>query len=189
MVLPHFQSPYRCHVVAYTGFAEIEASPEQTYQLVTSIITEDFLHLLAVNLYRLPFESRKDAQVIFSYVFRFRPPGAPSKTEPIALSHVINNRPEVLVELCKGYDHKESALPVGVVLREVLKSETATAMILYNDPSSTDNAKGVAALNPDVKQTGEGIFWRFFDWIDQGTFEVGADAFTTFRVSADDECW
>lgn len=85
--------------------------------------------------------------------------------------------------MCKGYDHKESALPAGVVLREVLKSETATAMILYNDPSSTDNAKGVAALNPDVQQTGEGIFWRFFDWIDQGTFEVGADAFTTFRVS------
>lgn len=169
--------------MAYIGVVEVEASPEQTYQLVTAIITEDFLHLLAVNLYRLPFESRKDAQVIFSYVFRFRPPGTSSKTEPMALSYVINNRAEVLVELCKGYDHKESALPAGVVLREVLKSEAATAMILYNDPSSADNTKGVSALKPDDQQTGEGIFWRFFDWIDQGTFEVGADAFTTFRVS------
>lgn len=163
--------------------AEVDASPEQMYQLVTGIITEDILYLLAVNLYRLPFESRKDAQVIFSYVFRFKPPGTSAKTEPIALSYVINNKPEVLVELCKGYDHKESALPAGVVLREVLKSEKATAMILYNNPSITNNAKGLASLNPAVPETGEGIFWKFFDWIDQGTFEVGADAFTTFRVS------
>lgn len=160
----------------------MEASPEQIYQLVTGVITEDLLYLLAANLYRLPFESRKDAQVIFSYLFRFRPPGVSSKTEPLALSVVVNNRPEVLVELLKGYDHKESALSAGLVIREVLKSETATAMILYHDPRVPTNSKGVAALNPDVQQTGEGIFWRLFDWIDKGSFEVGADAFTTFKV-------
>jgi len=139
--------------------------------------------LLASNLYRLPFESRKDAQVIFSYVFRFKPPGASPKIEPMALSYVINNRPEVLVELCKGYEHKESALPAGLVLREVLKNESATAMILYHDPLSTESSKGIAAINPEAKENGQGIFWKFFEWIDEGSFEVGADAFTTFRVS------
>jgi hypothetical protein len=27
------------------------------------------------------------------------------------------------------------------------------------------------------------VFWSFFDWIDKSSFEVSADAFTTFRVS------
>ncbi|RAL67231.1 hypothetical protein DID88_008005 [Monilinia fructigena] len=134
------------------GTQEIESTPEQVHQLVTGMIQEDLLYLLAINLYRLPFESRKDAQVIFSYVLRFRPATASPKSEPMALSYVINNRPEVLVELCNGYEHKESATPAGTVLRE-----------------------------PEIKQTGEGVFWKFFNWIDQGSFEVGADAFTTFR--------
>lgn len=146
------------------------------------MIQEDLLYLFAVNLYRLPFESRKDAQVIFSYVLRFRPATASSKSEPMALSYVINNRPEVLVELCNGYEHKESATPAGTVLREVLKSDAAAAIILYNDIREGD-AKGLTAIQPEINQTGEGVFWKFFNWIDQGSFEVGADAFTTFRVS------
>lgn len=163
---------------------ETESSPEQVYQLVTGMIQEDLLYLLAVNLYRLPFESRKDAQVIFSYVLRFRPPTASPKSEPIALSYVINNRPEVLVELCNGYDHKESATPAGTVLREVLKSDAATAIILYDDPNeNSPSSKGLTGIQPEAKQSGKGVFWKFFNWIDQGSFEVGADAFTTFRVS------
>jgi calcium binding protein 39 len=163
---------------------ETESSPEQVYQLVTGMIQEDLLYLLAVNLYRLPFESRKDAQVIFSYVLRFRPPTASPKSEPIALSYVINNRPEVLVELCNGYDHKESATPAGTVLREVLKSDAATAIILYDDPNeNSPSSKGLTGIQPEAKQSWKGVFWKFFNWIDQGSFEVGADAFTTFRVS------
>jgi len=164
------------------GTQESESSPEQVYQLVTGMIQEDLLYLLAVNLYRLPFESRKDAQVIFSYVLRFRPPTASLKSEPLALSYVINNRPEVLVELCNGYDHKESATPAGTVLREVLKSDAATAIILYDDPSEgSGSSKGLTGIQPEARQSGRGVFWKFFNWIDKGSFEVGADAFTTFR--------
>lgn len=147
------------------------------------MIQEDLLYLLAVNLWRLPFESRKDTQVIFSYVLRFRPATASPKSEPLALSYVINNRPEVLVELCNGYDHKESATPAGTVLREVLKSDAAAAIILYDDQSDGSPGKGLTGINPELRQSGNGVFWKFFKWIDQGSFEVGADAFTTFRVS------
>jgi len=105
------------------------------------------------------------------------------KSEPLALSYVINNRPEVLVELCNCYDHKESATPAGTVLREVLKSDAAAALILYDDPVEGNLGKGLSNIQPDVKQSGKGVFWKFFGWIDQGSFEVGADAFTTFRVS------
>ena len=167
---------------------EQDASPEQIYALVTGMIQEDLLYLLALNLYRLAFESRKDAQVIFSYVLRFRPPTASPKSEPLALSYVINSRPEVLVELCNGYDHKESATAAGTVLREVLKSDAAAAIILYHDPTSEGAAKGLSGIQPEVRQSGQGVFWKFFAWIDQGSFEVGADAFTTFRVSLYNMC-
>jgi hypothetical protein len=29
------------------------------------------------------------------------------------------------------------------------------------------------------------VFWKFFDWINKSSFEVAADAFTTFRVGHD----
>ncbi|TVY25546.1 Conidiophore development protein [Lachnellula hyalina] len=164
------------------GTQETESSPEQIYSLVTGMIQEDLLYLLALNLYRLPFESRKDAQVIFSYVLRFRPPSASPKSEPMALSYVINNRPEVLVELCNGYNHTESAAPAGTVLREVLKSDAATAIILYHDPSEgSPGAKGLTGIQPEARQSGRGVFWKFFDWIDRGSFDLSADAFNTFR--------
>jgi calcium binding protein 39 len=159
---------------------EVEANIEQVHSLVLGMMSEDILYLLAANLHRLPFEARKDAQVIFSYVLRFRLPTASPKSDPMALSYVIVQRPEVLVELCNGYDQKESATPAGTVLREVLKSEQVAAIILYHDPTETGNAKG---FNVDTRQSGKGVFWKFFNWIDQGSFEVGADAFTTFRVS------
>ncbi len=164
---------------------ETESSPEQVYTLVTGIVQEDLLHALAVNLWRLPFVACKDAQVIYSYVLRFRPPTASPTSEPLALSYDINNRPEVLVELCNGYDHKESATPAGTVLREILKSDAAAAIILYDDPNEDgqSNAKGLTGINPEAKQSGRGVLWKFFNWIDKGSFEVGADAFTTFRVS------
>lgn len=164
---------------------EAEANPDQIYQLVTSMIEEDLLYLLAVHLHRLPFESRKDTQVIFSYIFRFRPPTGPQKPEPLALAYVVERRPQVLVELCRGYDHKESATPAGTVLREVLKNEAAAAVILYDDgeePGSS-GVRGVGGINPDRMQSGKGVFWTFFEWIDKSSFEVSADAFTTFRVS------
>jgi calcium binding protein 39 len=135
-----------------------------------SMIDEDLLYLLAVHLHKLPFESRKDTQVIFSYVFRFRPPNSQQKPEPIALAWVVERRPQVLIALCRGYDHKESATPAGTVLREVLKNAAAASIILYDDG------------DPDRPQSGRGVFWNFFDWIDKSSFEVSADAFTTFRV-------
>ena len=148
------------------------------------MIQEDLLYLLALNLHRLPFESRKDTQVIFSYVLRFRPPTVSPNSQPIALSYIINNRPDVLVELCNGYDHKESATPAGTVLREVLKSDSAAAIILYHDPpEGGPSSKGLTGVQPEARQSGKGVFWKFFKWIDQGSFEVGADAFTTFRAS------
>jgi hypothetical protein len=71
------------------------------------------------------------------------------------------------------------------VLRELLKNEAAAAVILYDDGDEPgSSSKGLNAIDRERPQTGRGVFWRFFDWIDKSSFEVAADAFTTFRVGS-----
>lgn len=165
--------------------AETEATPEQQLQLVTGAIEEDLPLQLATNLWRLPFESRKDTQVILSAIFRFRPANSALKTDPVAMSWVVNHRPQVLIELCKAYEHKESATAAGSVLREMLKHQAAAAVILFDDGEEQGSSfKGIGGIDEDRQQSGNGVFWRFFEWIDKSSFEVAADAFTTFRVSS-----
>ena len=163
--------------------AETESSPEQVTQLVTSIIQEDLLHSLARSIHLLPFETRKDAQAIFSYVLRFKPANSIA-SEPPAIAYIVDTRPEVVVELCRGYEHRESAMPCGIVLREALKHESVAAIILYDHSTQNESATKMDDIDFEAEQTGDGIFWNFFSWIDRGAFEVSTDAFTTFRVSS-----
>ncbi len=84
-----------------------------------------------------------------------------------------------------AYEHKESATPAGSVLREMLKHEAAAKVILYEDGDEPGSSlRGVGAVDGVRPQTGNGVFWKFFEWIDKSSFEVAADAFTTFRVSS-----
>ena len=160
---------------------ETESSPEQVSHLVNSVIQEDILCTLARSIYLLPFEARKDAQAIFSYVLRFKPSNTTSP-DPPALAHIVDARPEVVIELCRGYDHRESAMPCGIVLREALKHDAIAAIILYDQPSGNGRTARIEDIDFERQQSGEGMFWKFFDWIDKGAFEVSTDAFTTFRV-------
>ena len=150
-------------------------------QLATSIIQEDLLQPLAQNIHLLPFESRKDTQTIFSYVLRFKPANS-TAVDPPAITYLVEIKPEIIIDLCRGYDHRESATPCGIILREALKHEAVAAVILYNDALEGKKVLKVSEIEFDGKQTGEGIFWNFFAWIDRGAFEVSTDAFTTFRV-------
>jgi calcium binding protein 39 len=157
------------------------------YQLITGLIEEDMLLHLATNLYRLSFEARKDTQVILSYVFRFQPPPAAPNQPPMsppALHYVVQQKPQVLIELCRGYEHRESATAAGTVLRELLiKHPAAAAIILYDDGDEPgSSARGIGGIDVNRHQSGNGVFWKFFDWVDKSVFEVSADAFTTFRV-------
>ena len=73
-------------------------------------------------------------------------------------------------------------MPCGVVLREALKHEAVAATILYNQSREMEKGTTIDQINFDAPQSGEGVFWQFFSWIDGGAFEVSTDAFTTFRV-------
>jgi len=162
------------------GTQENEATPEQQYQLVNLLISEDILLLLATSIHKIPFEARKDTQFIFSNAFRYKAPGSPA-SEPIALHHVLQSRPQIIIALCNGYDKKESAMPCGGVLREALKFDAVAALILYDEPNPEGMARNLADVDTTKPSSGQGAFWKFFDWIVKSSFEVCTDAFNTFR--------
>ena len=149
------------------------------------IIQDDILYELAKSIRLLPFEARKDAQIIFSHILRFKPitPTSPSASgEPSAISYLALQRPEIIVELCRGYEYPASAMPCGTILRQALQYDTIAAVILYDESQSGEKAVQLKDVDVSRKQTGKGLFWNFFRWINKGSFEVSADAFTTFRV-------
>ncbi|GAD95275.1 conidiophore development protein hymA [Paecilomyces variotii No. 5] len=162
------------------GTQEVETSPEQVQALVQAVIQEDLLYELARGIRLLPFESRKDTQTIFSHILRFKPPQS-TNADPPVISYIVHNRPEVIVELCRGYEFSQSAMPCGIILREALKFDVIAAIILYDQSAEGEPAIRLSDLQAGIVQSGEGVFWKFFGWIDRGSFEVSADAFTTFR--------
>ncbi|CBF83417.1 conidiophore development protein hymA [Aspergillus tetrazonus] len=162
------------------GTQELEASTDQVHALVQAMLHEDLLYELAVALHNLPFEARKDTQTIFSHILRFKPPHGNSPDPPV-ISYIVHNRPEIIIELCRGYEHSQSAMPCGTILREALKFDVIAAIILYDQSKEGEPAIRLTEVQPNVPQRGTGVFWRFFHWIDRGTFELSADAFTTFR--------
>ncbi|KAK2747648.1 hypothetical protein FQN55_004817 [Onygenales sp. PD_40] len=162
------------------GTQEVDILPEQVQQLVQAVIQDDLLYELARSIRYLPFEARKDTQTIFSHILRFKP-GNANGGDPPVISYIVHNRPEIIVELCWGYENNRSAMPCGTILREALKFEVVAAIILYDESGKDDPAVRINEVKPGAKQTGEGLFWNFFQWINRGSFEVSADAFTTFR--------
>ncbi|KAL1960890.1 hypothetical protein VTO42DRAFT_5873 [Malbranchea cinnamomea] len=169
-----------CHMkVLVQGVQDVR--PEDTEQLVTAILQEDLLFELAQSIRHLPFEARKDTQTIFSHIIRFRHPDShPEQLSPV-VAHIVEQRPEILVKLCHGYENTQSAMPCGSILRELLKVEAVAMLILYNDSTGDKPVPRLRDIRLGTKQSGNGLFWKFFHWINQGTFEVSADAFTTFR--------
>ncbi|CAD0092065.1 unnamed protein product, partial [Aureobasidium vineae] len=164
--------------VILQGTPELDVSPDQVFQLVNLLVTEDLLRVLAENIHLLPFESRKDTQTIISNVLRYKQPG---EDQPIALQYIITTRPEVIIALCNGYDRRESAMPCGGILKEALKHDAVTALILYDEPSLHGQPLDLGSIDTDQPASGQGVFWKFFDWIDKSLFEVSTDAFDTFR--------
>lgn len=163
--------------------SEVNTSPDQVHALIQATLQEDLLYDLARAIHLLPFEARKDTQTIFSHILRFRPVSYPTDKDPPVISYIVHHRPEILIELCRGYSESQSAMPCGVILREALKFDVVTAVVLYDQSQEGEPAVRLSELKPNLPQRGDGVFWRFFEWIDKSNFEVSADAFTTFRVS------
>ena len=76
-------------------------------------------------------------------------------------------------------------MPCGGVLREALKYDAVAALILYDEPNPEGKARNLADVDTAKPSSGQGAFWKFFDWIVKSSFEVCTDAFNTFRVGSD----
>ena len=158
----------------------MDSAPALVRSLFDSVIREDLLFQLAHSIRKLPFEARKDTQTIVTQILRYKPTNGPG--DPPAIDYIVHQRPEVIIELCRGFEDPHSALSCASILKEAVKSDVIAALILYDQSTEYEPAVRLNDINAEQPQTGNGIFWKFFEWIDRGSFEVSADAFTIFRV-------
>ncbi|KAG9291039.1 hypothetical protein G9A89_012911 [Geosiphon pyriformis] len=134
------------------GDNESEPIPETVAQLAQEVYNNDLLQLLVLNIWRFEFEAKKDVSQIFNNLLR-RQIGALTPTVDY-----LRNRGEILFTLLKGYENPEIALNCGMILRECLRHESLTKIILYS---------------PE--------FYNFFDYVEVSTFDMASDAFATFK--------
>lgn len=69
-------------------------------------------------------------------------------------------------------------------MRDALKFDAVAALVLYDEPSPDGKMRNLEEVDTSKPSSGQGVFWKFFDWIVKSSFDVCADAFTTFRVSS-----
>ncbi|KAF8454467.1 Mo25-like protein [Kalaharituber pfeilii] len=139
--------------VIVQGSPEVEASPEQVHALATEALSTDLLPLLCSNLHRLDFEVRKDVTAIYTALLRY---GQDRRLPTV--EYISQRRPDTLLILLRGYEMPEISNNCGTMLRDSIKYEVLANLVL-NDPG----------------------FWRFFDYVQGGSFDVSSDAFSTFK--------
>lgn len=186
------------------SYTDIELTDTSNCDMISTAVTGEIPLLMAKTLARLPFETRKDAVVVLSHILRYRPPNTDPQTEPWALHHILYQAPESIIALVHGYKETriddidgghfrpgEAVTPsCGLVLREVIRQEAACSAILHDEPDADwiygpAQRRGVQHINRKQVQSGKGVFWTFFEWIDGtgASFELSTDAFATFKVS------
>lgn len=121
-------------------------------QLSQEMYNYGLLILLISNLHRIDFEGKKDAVQIFNYVLR-RQIGTRTPTV-----EYICTKPEILYALCRGYEQQEIALNCGTMLRECVRFESLTKILLNCEH-----------------------FYDFFKYVEVSTFDIASDAFATFK--------
>jgi len=121
-------------------------------QLSQEMYNSGLLLLLLKNLHKIDFEGKKDAAQIFNNILR-RQIGTRTPTV-----EYICTKPEILFTLARGYEQQEIALNCGTMLRECIRYEALTKIILHSDH-----------------------FYDFFKYVEVSTFDIASDAFATFK--------
>lgn len=139
-------------VMLFTDSTEnAEANAENVDELMRLSRKGDLLTLLAENLSLMEFETRKDAVQIFNNLLR-------RGVGDVHGSTIGANNGAILELLVSGYDNSEIALNCGSMLRECLRYESLTVLLLESPK-----------------------FWRFFDLVELSDFDVASDAFASFK--------
>ncbi|KAF9114051.1 mo25 protein, partial [Mortierella sp. AM989] len=134
------------------GDSENDPVPETVAQLAQEVYSNNLLQLLVDNIAKFEFEAKKDVAQIFNNLLR-RHIGSRSPTV-----EYLCTRDQILFTLIQGYENQEIALNCGMILRECLRHEVLTKIIL--------NSQQV---------------YKFFDYVEMNTFDIASDAFATFK--------
>merc|ERR1739848_624957 len=121
-------------------------------QLSQEMYDTGLILALLRNLHRIDFEGKKDAVQIFNSILR-RQIGTRTPTV-----EYICTKPDIIFTLCRGYEQQEIALNCGTMLRECIRYEALTKILLYSDN-----------------------FYDFFKYVEVSTFDIASDAFATFK--------
>lgn len=132
------------------GDEDVDPQPDQIAQLAQEVYSSDLLYYLILNLHYLEFDSRKDVSTLFTTLLR-RQIGSRSPTVDYLL-----NKPKILTLLLKGPEIPDTCLITGSILRDILKIESLTKIVLQ-DPT----------------------VWKYFEFCQHGTFENITDCFQT----------
>ncbi|KAK0401218.1 hypothetical protein QR680_015649 [Steinernema hermaphroditum] len=121
-------------------------------KLSTEFAYARVLPLLITNLHQLTFESKKKVSLIFINLMK-RKIGFRSPA-----AEVVQKNPGMLMEMLEGYECPEIAPFCGIMLRECSRHEPLARALLETDQ-----------------------FYNLFTYIETPSFEISADAFSTFK--------
>jgi len=132
---------------------EHEPNQEIIKSLIEEMFAQELIPVLVTNLERLDFESKKDTAGIFNTLLR----RSQIDKSPSCVDYLGTN-PQVLVQMVSGCNDKDTALNFGVMLRECIRYEILTKILLQDEN-----------------------FYVFFTLVESPNFDVASDAFTTFK--------
>jgi len=129
-----------------------EPNADLGVQLANEAIANEIFPLLISSLFKLDFEARKDAAVIFNNILR-----KTSGSRQIGIEYICRN-PNILNQLIQGYQTSEIAFNCGSMLKNCASQEALCKLILNSES-----------------------FFCLFDFIESGNFDVSSDAFGSFK--------
>lgn len=141
-------------VMKATMFAagESEAAKEAAVVTAYEAVKLDFPMTAIAVLPLLEFEARKDAAQLLGAVVRLDNSG-----DTPGVRYVHEN-PKLIDLLFEGYSNSEVALNCGSILRDCIRNESIARMVLEGSH-----------------------FQEFFELVEEPSFEIASDAFTTFK--------
>lgn len=131
-----------------------ESAKDSETAIAVKVYETKFLLQLVQKMELVDFETKKDGVQVFTKLLR-REIGARNPTA----EHILANK-EILNLLVRGYEKSQvNALNSGLMLRECIKSEQLAKIVLHD----------------------ETLFDSFFKYVQVSTFDIAADAFSTFK--------
>lgn len=154
-----------------------ESTPDMVAQVAHEFYAFDIVLLLVQHMYILEFETRKDVGQIFSQLLR-RQIGDRYPTV-----EYFQTKDSILAYLILGYEHQETALICGLMLRECIKHEILAQVALTKPFTILSIYENMLPENHAVSDNLQTIriVMKLFDFIETPTFDIASDAFATLK--------